>query len=362
MRSRLNKVQLDIAPAAIIKVVVAYFAVQFLIGIWHILVLVCFALMATAAFNPLVRHLQVRLNRTWAVLSVMLAALVVLGGFIALLAPPMFKETTRLIQSAPRYAQQIQVFLDRHHVDIHLETVVQEQSARWSNSIPDFLSYLENVFRGVAGIVVVVVLSIYLLIDGTRVGNGIASLLPRKHRLGARRMISRMGSQVGGYVRGQVIASVLAGTFSFVLLMITRVPEALALAALAALMDVIPFIGTLISTVAAVTVALTISPAKALIVLIAYLCYHQLESNVIVPGIYGNTLNLSLSVIVISVLIGSELLGILGVMLALPVAAAVPSVVAYIAEWREERDREDGATAKGDQGETAQATSGSSNP
>jgi predicted PurR-regulated permease PerM len=136
-------------------------------------------------------------------------------------------------------------------------------------------------------------------------------------------------------MRGQLITSALAGLFAYVLLGAFGVPEPLALAFLMAVTDAIPMVGPLIGTVPAVLMALTQGVPVALIVLAAYIAYHQIESHVLVPKIYGTTMSLSPSVIVIAILIGATLMGVLGALLALPVAAAVPVVLRHVEEWRE---------------------------
>jgi len=122
---------------------------------------------------------------------------------------------------------------------------------------------------------------------------------------------------------------------------IARLDRALALAAIAAVADAVPIIGVLIALLPATLMALTVSLAKAEIVVAAYLIYHQFESHLIGPRVYGQALGLRLSVVVISVLIGVELMGILGAVLALPVAAAIPSVIAYIQEYPERHSTEE---------------------
>jgi predicted PurR-regulated permease PerM len=103
-------------------------------------------------------------------------------------------------------------------------------------------------------------------------------------------------------------------------------------------------VGPLIGTVPAVMMALTQGTPVALIVLVGYILYHQVESHLLVPRIYSTTMSLSPSVIVIAILVGATLMGILGALLALPVAAAVPVVLRYIHEWQE-RDEEEGTPA-----------------
>nr|MDQ2732131.1 AI-2E family transporter [Armatimonadota bacterium] len=276
---------LDIAPAAILKVVLTLLALKLCFTVWIVFVLIAFALLLTAAFNPIVRKLQARVNRTWAVLALVLTGVGAVVGLIALLVPPLISETSSLIQHAPQQMAQLDTFLQRHHFHtLHLQTQFMTLRDRFASHIPEYLGPVRDAVQDLAYCLVTIVLSVYLLIEGPRVGNALSSLLPRSRRLGARRMVAEMGHQVGGYVRGQLIASVLAGTFSFVLLFVAKVPNSLALGALAAIMDVIPMIGILIATVAAVLMALTVTPGTAIFVFIAYLIYHQVESHIIVPS------------------------------------------------------------------------------
>jgi predicted PurR-regulated permease PerM len=153
-------------------------------------------------------------------------------------------------------------------------------------------------------------------------------------------MFGEIGEQVGVYMRGQLITSALAGLFSYGVLLILGVPEPLALAFIMALTDAIPLAGPLIGTVPAVLMALTRGTTTSLIVLAAYVLYQQFEGHILLPRIYGHTMKLSPSIVVISILIGATLLGVLGALLALPVAAAIPVVMRYIVEWQEREDQE----------------------
>ncbi len=229
----------------------------------------------------------------------------------------------------------IQKLLAQHHVHVNIQKQVEQFSGKLTESTPEMMNIVSGVVGGIAAFATVGILTIYLLIEGPQVGTAFMRLLPRKDRLRARKLVMEIGAQVGGYMRGQLITSVLAGVFSFVTCWAVGVPAALALGALAAIADAIPLIGLLVALVPAALLALTVSPSKAGIVVVAYLFYHQLEDHFIAPKVYGAALGLSLSIIVISILIGVELMGMLGAVLALPVAAAIPSVIAFIQEWQE---------------------------
>lgn len=325
----------DIAPAALLKVGGAGLGLWLLIQVWPVVVLVLLSLMLVATFNPLVRRLQERFNRTWAITAVTLGGVVLGAGLLVLMIPPLVRQAQNLLTHLPQYTQAMEAAARRAGAPVKLSSMTMNWTHRLSALGPELLNVLSTVLSGVTGVLTVAVLTIYLLIDGPRVGLGLMRLLPRAERLPARQMAAEIAVQVGGYMRGQLLTSALAGLFAFVLLLVFRVPEPLALAFLMAIADAVPMVGPLLGTVPAVLMALTRGGPTALAVGIGYVLYHQLESHLLVPRIYGNTMKLSPSVIVIAILIGATLMGILGALLALPVAAAVPVVFRFIADWRE---------------------------
>jgi predicted PurR-regulated permease PerM len=131
---------------------------------------------------------------------------------------------------------------------------------------------------------------------------------------------------VTGYVQGQVLTSALFGLFAFAVLSLLHVPAAMPLALLAAVCDVVPVIGIILATVPPVAIALSVSPGTALIVLALYALYHVLENYVIIPRVYGNRLRLSSLVVLVALIVGGELFGIAGALLALPLVAAYPII------------------------------------
>ena len=330
-----HRVTFDIAPAAIFRILFAIATLWLLMRIFPVLILIVLSLMLVATFNPLVRKWQARLGRSWAIVAVVTALIGGLLGTLAVLIPSLVSQGAKLINNAPHYSHQIQNMLAQHGVHYNIQKQVEQFSGKVTEATPEMMSIVTSVVNGVAAFATVGILTIYLLIEGPEVGTAMMRLLPRKDRLRVRKLVMEIGGQVGGYMRGQMITSLLAGLFSFITLWIAGVPAALALGALAAIADAIPLIGLLVALVPAALLALTVSPTKAVIVVVAYLIYHQLEDHFIAPKVYGAALGLSLSIIVISILIGVELMGMLGAVLALPVAAAIPSIIAFIQEWQE---------------------------
>ncbi len=341
VQGKSHRITYDIAPAAIFKVVGTVAAIWLLIHIFPVIILIALSLMLVATFNPLVRKLQARLGRSWAIVGLVTTLVITFMGALALMIPPLISQGLNVVQRAPQYCRQIETAFAAHHIHIHVQQQVEQLLRGTDSSGPELVAVVFGLAGGVTAFVTVAILTIYLLIEGPQVGLGLMRLLPRKERLLVRELVSQIGIQVGGYMRGQLITSAMAGVFSGVTLWALGVPAALALGALAAIADAVPIVGLLVAVAPAALMALTLSPTKAAIVVAAYLIYHQLESHLFAPRVYGNTLGLSLSAIVISILIGVELMGLMGAVLALPVAAAIPAILAYIQKWHEQHQAPD---------------------
>ena len=172
----------------------------------------------------------------------------------------------------------------------------------------------------------------YLLGDMPRLGSFIAQFIPDDRKDEGEKLFSSLSHVVGGYLRGQAITSLSIAVFTFVVLRIVGVPNALAFAVLAAFADVIPLIGAIIAIIPPVAAALQESATQAVIVLGVLMAYQQFEDRILVPRVYGRTLNLPPLIVLVAVLAGAELLGITGVLLALPLTAAGRVAVDYIIE------------------------------
>ncbi len=323
-----------------LKIAATLVAARLAVLIWPVFVLVILSVMLVATFNPLVTRLQQRIKRANAISLVVGAVSVATAALLAVIIPPLLRQARGLMIHMPQYLNQMEKTARQWGLKLNLHGSSLDLTHSAANLGPGLLQMVQSIFSGITGVLTVAVLTIYLLIDGQRVATSALGLLPRHHRLAVRQMFGEIGVQVGDYMRGQILTSVLAGVFSYSLLLIFHVPEPLALAFIMAVTDAIPLAGPLIGMVPALLMALTVGTPTAFIVLVAFVLYHQFESHILLPRIYGRTMKLSPSVVVISILIGATLMGIMGALLALPVAAAIPVVLRYIQEWREREDTE----------------------
>ena len=329
-----------------LKIGLTLIAVRLAVRGWPVVVLLIVSIMFVATFNPVVTRLQRRLTRGKAITLVVGGLIVTLCGLLLAIIPPLLRQGRNLLIHLPGYLTEMERGAQKMGVHLNLHGSSLDLTHYASNLGPSLLDVMMTIFSGVTGVLTVAVLTTYLLIDGQRVATGVIGLLPRQHRLLVRQMFGEIGDQVGDYMRGQLVTSLLAGLFSYILLLAMHVPEPLALAFIMAVSDAIPLAGPLIGTVPAVFMALTRGTSTAAIVLIAYVVYHQIESPILVPRIYGQSLKLSPSIVVIVILIGATLLGVLGALIALPIAAAIPVVLRYFQEWRAREDESDEAEPK----------------
>ena len=332
-----QRVEIDITRTAILKVLGTLAGLWLLAATWRVILWVLVSLLFVATFTPLVRRFQQSIKRPWAIAAVVFLTLSTVGTLLAVTVPVLVRQVRNLTTNLPAYLSQGETALLGVGVKVDLDSSAE----RWSGAIAsNALAISMGVANTALSVLTIFILTIYLLIEGPKVATGILSLVPRHERLPIRRMFGEIGDQVGAYMRGQLLTSAIAGAFALVTLTLLGVPDALAFAVLMMVADVIPLVGPLIGTIPAVLVALGQGVPTSVCVLVAYLIYFQVEGNLIVPRVYGRALKLSPLVVLLAFLLGTTLMGMLGAVLALPVAASIPIVARYLSEWRERLDAE----------------------
>ncbi|HMO94795.1 MAG TPA: AI-2E family transporter [Tepidiformaceae bacterium] len=325
-----------------------------LLNVWAVVLIVITSFIVMAALLPYVEWMVRRgINRVAAVLLVMLAILLGFGGMVAIVAPAVFDEFRDLRDNLPTYAADV----ERLGADLGFDTErwnlpERAEEIDWNNLISgsQAVDFGQRVAYGVFTGFTVLVLGAYLLVDTYRMRKFFFRFVPEERTPDAEHFLRALGRVVGGYVRGQLITSAIIGVFTTVVLLIVGVPNAVAFGVLAAFADIIPLVGAFIATIPPVVAAFQESTTQALIVLGALLLYQQFEDRWLVPKIYGQTLNLPAIIVLVAVLVGAELMGIVGVLLALPAAAAARVVLDYYLE-----KRDDGAFTADDKGRTVLA-------
>jgi predicted PurR-regulated permease PerM len=309
-------------------VAVAYGLIELFLHARSVLIIIGLALFVAAGLDPivgwLVRH---RMPRWAAVLTVIGCAFAIVAAFLAAAIPPLASEATALAHQIPHYMHTLQdrnSQLGRLNVKYHIEQRLTSLVTGGGGSlIGGVLGAGALVLSTASSIIVVMVLSIYFLAGLPQIKVFTYRLVPHSRRPRAILIGDEIFAKVGGYVLGNFITSVIAGLGTFLWLLAFGVPYPLLLGISVAFLDLIPVIGSTIGGAIVSLVALTVSLPVALATLGFYIAYRLAEDYLIVPRIMGRTVEVPAIVSLVAVLIGGVLLGIVGALVAIPVAAAV---------------------------------------
>jgi predicted PurR-regulated permease PerM len=258
-------------------------------------------------------------------ISVTLLGLVALA--VGLLVPAILTQLDALGDYLPALRREI---LDRFPSDGALrQNIDRAFGADWSRVrfTPEHLAFVGAAgLSGLSQFLLVLVVAVYLMIDGRTLFGWVLAFFKPATQAKLRCTASEISQVTFAYVWGQVITSALVMGFSFVTLTTLKVPGAVMIAVLAGFLDVFPILGFILSVVPACLLALSVSPATAITVLLLYILFHALENYLIVPYVYGKRLRLSTLTVLLSLLAGGILAGIPGALAILPLVASYPAV------------------------------------
>ena len=305
------------------------------------------ALFLAVALNPAVNRLQRwRLPRGFAILIVYVAMLLVVLGIVALITPPLVTQVSGLSAFAVDLYNRrdgligsLQDLAAQYGLGNYLGTLQGQISSlpgRLATAAAPLLSVTLGLVSSVYASITILLLTFFLLLDGERFAVLGLRLFPPTHRPRARRLLGQSAQAIHGYITGNLTISLIAGVATFIALSILRIPYAVVLALIVALLDLVPLVGATLGAIIVTIVGFFISPVKGLILIGFFLIYQQIENNVLQPVVYGRSVKLHPLAIFLAVLAGGELLGILGALLAIPVAEVIRILGA---EWLQSRTR-----------------------
>lgn len=320
-------------------------------------VLLIFVVAAVLALilNPMVAWLQRRLRfpRGIAVFSVYLALLTAFAGVGFLLANPIAdqvakfgRDVPRIIDDANDSLHDVQTYFDDNGLDVELEsqgeTALETLQAKVVGGTEDIVSFggdlLTRLVETGLGLILVLVLSIYMLLYGQRIGATVRAAMPPGDGSPEDDYPTRVVKAVSGYVRGQLLFSTAMGTGAGLGLWLFGVlgifPDgrtyALAFGIFFGLMEMIPFVGPVLGAIPPILVAFFQDPLTGLWVGLLFLALQQIEGHIVAPQIFGHTLRINPILVIFALLVGGELYGIIGALVALPLAAIVRETVVYL--------------------------------
>jgi predicted PurR-regulated permease PerM len=317
----------------ILKLVASGLALWAIALLWSELMLFLIAILLAVTLYPAVRWMEDRgLARGLSVVVIAVLGSGLVAMFLLLVLPSLTAQVTYLAQNLPdfrvRVSSRIPARFPSVQKAIH-ELFESPFSPRAVSLFQQSFAWGRSIVSAVAVAAIVLILTLYLLLDGRSLYAWLLAFAPRAHREKLATTTAEVSKMVHAFVGGQFLAALLFAIFTGILLTILRVPAAVALAVIAGLCDVVPVLGILVATVPAVLLALAVSPQTALTVLVAYVAYHLFETYLLLPRIYGNKLKISTLSVLLALLAGGKLQGIIGIVLALPLVAAYPIIERY---------------------------------
>ncbi len=329
-------------------------ALWFLWTIRGVLVWILIALFLAVALNPAVEWLTGRgvRRRGLAVAIVFGLTLVVVVALSATFVPKVVAEVNDFAEAAPGYVDDLTSGRGKlGELQQRFQIVDKIKAAVDSGGVGGLLgisskalSVTKSVLSAIVAIVTITFLTLFMLLEGPGWVERGFGLVPDRHRPRARRLGRDIYRTVGGYVIGNIAISLIAGTLTAALLLTLGIPYALALALIVALLDLVPLAGATIAAVIVSSVAFVDSTRNGIIVLIFFLLYQQLENQVIQPVVYRRTVQVSPLVVLVAVLIGAQIAGVVGALVAIPVAGAIQILIRDLAEMRRETEGEPPST------------------
>lgn len=312
-----------------------------LVTIAQVITYVFAAIFIALGLDPIVTMLERRnIKRPLAILIVILGLLGILAGLLVALVPSLIEQAALLIQNAPGVVDN----LKNQHFVITLDKQVGGGIFSSLDGVSDYLGNASNwpglvggvvqvgigIFNGVSGFLVILILSIYFMASLTRFKKLVYSLVPASRRPKFKDIAEQIAVSVGRYVMGQVSIALINATLGFIMMTIMGIKFSIVLAFITFLLALIPLVGSITGAIIVSLVALTSSPTTALVAIIYYLVYMQIEAYFVSPRIMRSAVSVPGAVVVIAALAGGALLGVLGALVAIPVAASIILIIRQV--------------------------------
>jgi predicted PurR-regulated permease PerM len=292
------------------------------------------AIIIAAALAPVVSFLQKHgLKRIWASVVSLIATVILMTLIIGAIATPLFTQGVTLIENAPKIVNNLTAdpslapLNAKYHLNDTINHLSNQALSGITNNSSSAIGFAGTLFNGFTTLVISLIFAFFLLIDGPKAWGRFLHLWSRENAVKVNDVGHKILHAITGFVSGNLFISLIAGVVTLVLLLVMHVPYAFALSALVALFDLIPLIGAALATVIVALVALTQGLNVALIVIIVLLTYQFLEGHFIQPAVYSRSVALSALVIIVASVVGAELMGITGVILAIPAAAVIQIII-----------------------------------
>jgi predicted PurR-regulated permease PerM len=344
--SNIEERSISISTRTIVKVIITILALMFLWAVRDVIALVFTSLILAALITPFAQWAKRRGIPKG--IAVIFCYVVVFGGLaltFALVLPQILEQLSKLGSTLGRSWQVlssgvdwVRQFSDQYGLSENLQAGVSSVQDQVAAVVGQLFSTLTDLFGGLVGFAVVLVMTFYMVVQEEEAMQWFKNFLPEEHQQFATRLLTRVQAKFGSWLIGQLALCLIVGVVYYIGLRILGVEGALVLALLGGFTEFIPYLGPILGGIPAVIVAASQSPMLALLTAILYVAVQQVENHVLVPKVMQKAVGINPVVSIVALLVGEQLFGIVGAILAIPVATACSVIAMEI--WRFQKAKE----------------------
>lgn len=331
--SKNQPVKVTITSMTILKVIAVLLVLMFVYAIRDIIVLLLLSMVLAAALDPWVDWLQKKgLPRGVGIAAIYLSLISIFSLAVILIIPPVLEQAGQLYVNFPNIVEQFTGAVDSFQ-DFSVKENLQQGllsvfgQSQTSSTISELFSAIGNFVGGIFGVFAIMVLTFYMVVKEDNIEKLVRMASPERYHEFLTNLLRNISKKLGIWLRSQLLLGLIVGVMVYIPLKIIGVEYALVLALLSGVTELVPFIGPWIGAVPGVLIAFTQAPILGLAAAIVYLLVQQLENNLIVPKVMSKAVGLSPLLVIVALLIGAKIAGVVGALLAVPVALIIQTVI-----------------------------------
>jgi len=327
-----NSKTIEISISALIKLCLIILLLILLFLIRDILLMFATAIVIASAIRPLVNLFsKYKIPRALSSLLIYLCIFVIFALVFRLILPPLILQAKQFLYQLPDYMKRINIDISYWQSLDNLERnfipILNNISSKLGKSAGSMFSAIADIFGGVFSAFIILIISFYLCVDKNGFKGIFLYFTPFDKRDYVSSLIDRVEKRVGKWLRAQILLGAIIGILTYIGLIILKINYPLILALLAGILEIVPYIGPVISAVPAVILGFSQSLILGFWVIVFYIMVQQIEAHIIVPLVMKKAIGLNPIATILALLIGAKLAGILGMILAVPIAATIAEIL-----------------------------------
>jgi predicted PurR-regulated permease PerM len=310
-------------PVIVFSLVIA---AGFLVLLWMLayqLALIVLGVAIAAALSPIISRLQRIMPRFLAVLLIYLVIIMIFAAVLAMIIPPLVEQGEEIGKQVPTWLEQVENWAEQWRLIDEIPQLIEFLFEEIENIAVALVGVPVGIARAAFDIFIILIISVYSLLEGPKLGRFTRSLFPDEQADQVVDVIEKMLQAMGGFVRTVAVNAIIIGFLTYIGLLIIGVDYPLVLGIFAGMMEVIPYLGPIIAAIPILIVALFASPTTALIAFAFLIVLQQFESYVLLPYIMRTQTKVSPLAVIMALIIGGALGGLMGILVALPLIAAL---------------------------------------